>query len=100
MSIHAFLGFHIHILELQLTFNYHLHLNRGRHEISFTENQYIFLQMKFDWKTFFFFIPLQNDDLKKLVKKILDGANLEQVTMKTVVKQVNKLFDNTDRNQN
>jgi hypothetical protein len=49
----AFLSFHIHILELQLSFNYHLHLNRGRHEISFTENPYIFLQMKFDWKTFF-----------------------------------------------
>jgi hypothetical protein len=48
-------------------------------------------------KNFFFIIPLQNDDLKKLVKKILDGANLEQVTMKTVVKQVSKLFDNTDR---
>jgi hypothetical protein len=69
MSIHAFLGFHIHILELQLTFNYHLHLNRGRHEISFTENQYIFLQMKFDWKTFFFFYSFTEWWLEEISKE-------------------------------
>ncbi|VDI16659.1 protein DEK [Mytilus galloprovincialis] len=43
-----------------------------------------------------------NDELKKLVKKILDGANLEQVTMKTVVKQVYDkfpTFDLSDRKQ-
>jgi hypothetical protein len=31
--------------------------------------------------------------LKGLVKKILDKANLEEVTMKTVVKQVSELLD-------
>ena len=31
---------------------------------------------------------LQEDEIKETVKKILDGANLEEVTMKTVCKQV------------
>ena len=44
------------------------------------------LQIKIEYLQIYF--SLQNDELKKLVKKILDGANLEQVTMKTVVKQV------------
>ena len=30
----------------------------------------------------------QDDEIKKVVKGILDGADLETVTMKTVVKQV------------
>lgn len=38
------------------------------------------------------FFPVQNDELKEVVKKILDGANLEEVTMKTVVKQVRPFF--------
>ena len=33
-------------------------------------------------------IILQEDEIKETVKKILDGANLEEVTMKTVCKQV------------
>ena len=34
------------------------------------------------------FASVQNSELKDVIKKILDGANLEEVTMKTVVKQV------------
>ncbi|PVD23433.1 hypothetical protein C0Q70_16702 [Pomacea canaliculata] len=44
--------------------------------------------------------PPSNDELKEVIKKILDGANLEEVTMKTVVKQVYDKypsFDLTDR---
>ena len=33
-------------------------------------------------------IMLQNDELKDLIKKMLDSANLEEVTMKTVLKDV------------
>lgn len=37
----------------------------------------------------FFLSPLkQDDEIKKYVKQILDGANLEEITMKTVCKQV------------
>ncbi|ESP05338.1 hypothetical protein LOTGIDRAFT_152179 [Lottia gigantea] len=32
--------------------------------------------------------PPGNDEIKKVIEKILDGADLEEVTMKTVVKQV------------
>ena len=35
-----------------------------------------------------FFFPLQNSEIKTFIKKILDGADLEEVTMKTVVRQV------------
>ena len=31
---------------------------------------------------------LQDEEIKKYVKQILDGANLEEITMKTVCKQV------------
>ncbi|OWF47407.1 protein DEK-like [Mizuhopecten yessoensis] len=44
--------------------------------------------------------PPTNDDLKTLVKKILDKANLEEVTMKSVIKEVYgkyPAFDLTDR---
>ncbi|RUS70543.1 hypothetical protein EGW08_021696 [Elysia chlorotica] len=44
--------------------------------------------------------PPSNDEIKKLVKSILDGADLETVTMKTVVKQVYAKypkFDLSDR---
>ena len=30
----------------------------------------------------------QDDELKDVIKKILEGANLEEVTMKTLCKQV------------
>ena len=43
-------------------------------------------------KRFCVFFSFQNDELKDLIKKILDGADLEQVTMKTVVKQVTNWF--------
>lgn len=33
-------------------------------------------------------IDLQNNELEKIVKDLLDGADLEQVTMKSVCKQV------------
>ena len=33
-------------------------------------------------------IELQNSELEKIVKNLLDGADLEQVTMKSVCKQV------------
>lgn len=33
-------------------------------------------------------IELQNSELEKIVKDLLDGADLEQVTMKSVCKQV------------
>lgn len=33
-------------------------------------------------------LSFQNDELKDVVKKMLDNANLEQVTMKTVLKDV------------
>lgn len=33
-------------------------------------------------------IDLQNSELEKIVKDLLDGADLEQVTMKSVCKQV------------
>ena len=32
--------------------------------------------------------PPGDDELKEVVRKILDGANLEEITMKTVCKQV------------
>ena len=34
------------------------------------------------------FVCLQNDELKDMIKKMLDSANLEEVTMKTVLKDV------------
>ena len=33
-------------------------------------------------------IEMQNSELEKIVKNLLDGADLEQVTMKSVCKQV------------
>ena len=33
----------------------------------------------------------QNDELKDLIKKMLDSANLEEVTMKTVLKDVSTI---------
>ncbi|XP_046578055.1 protein DEK-like [Haliotis rubra] len=40
--------------------------------------------------------PPNNDELRDVVKKILDGANLEEVTMKTVVKQVYAKYPDFD----
>ncbi|XP_059176098.1 protein DEK-like [Physella acuta] len=40
--------------------------------------------------------PPSNDEIKELVKKILDGADLETVTMKTVVKQVYAKYPSFD----
>ncbi|CAL1536434.1 unnamed protein product [Lymnaea stagnalis] len=40
--------------------------------------------------------PPSNDEVKELVKKILDGADLEKVTMKTVVKQVYAKYPSFD----
>ena len=37
-------------------------------------------------------IELQNSELEKIVKNLLDGADLEQVTMKSVCKQVSCQF--------
>ena len=37
-------------------------------------------------------IVFQNDELKDLIKKMLDSANLEEVTMKTVLKDVSFYF--------
>ncbi|CAL4067657.1 unnamed protein product [Meganyctiphanes norvegica] len=44
--------------------------------------------------------PPSNDEIKQKVEKILDGADLEEVTMKTVCKQIYEMypgFDLTDR---
>jgi len=44
--------------------------------------------------------PPSNDEIKKKVEKILEGADLEEVTMKTVCKQIYDMypdFDLTDR---
>ena len=35
--------------------------------------------------------PPTDDELRDVIKKILDTANLEEITMKTVCKQVSKL---------
>lgn len=46
--------------------------------------------------------PPTNDELKNVVKSILDGANLEEITMKTVCKQVYSKypdFDLSDRKE-
>ncbi|KAL5021589.1 hypothetical protein ScPMuIL_000744 [Solemya velum] len=46
--------------------------------------------------------PPSNDELKDVIKKILEGANLEEITMKTVVKQVYgkyAQFDLSDRKE-
>ncbi|KAH9504213.1 hypothetical protein Btru_065322 [Bulinus truncatus] len=40
--------------------------------------------------------PPSNEEIKELVKKILDGADLEKVTMKTVVKQVYAKYPSFD----
>ncbi|KAL8590460.1 hypothetical protein ACOMHN_011673 [Nucella lapillus] len=40
--------------------------------------------------------PPNNSELKDVIKKILDGANLEEVTMKTVVKQVYEKYPSFD----
>ncbi|XP_069127564.1 protein DEK-like isoform X2 [Argopecten irradians] len=40
--------------------------------------------------------PPTNDDLKTVIKKILDKANLEEVTMKVVIKQVYEKYPNFD----
>ena len=40
------------------------------------------------WKFFLCFLLLQNSDLENIVKDLLDGADLEKVTMKSVCKQV------------
>lgn len=38
----------------------------------------------------------QDDEIKKYVKQILEGANLEQITMKTVCKQVYSHYPDFD----
>lgn len=38
----------------------------------------------------------QDEEIKSFVKKILDGANLEQITMKTVCKQVYEKYPDHD----
>ena len=35
---------------------------------------------------------MQDEELKEVVKKILDGANLEEITMKTVCRQVRSFY--------
>jgi len=40
--------------------------------------------------------PPTNDEIKTLIKKILDGANLEEITMKTVCKQVYAAYPDFD----
>lgn len=42
------------------------------------------------------FFYYQDDDIKKYVKEILDKANLEEITMKTVCKQVYAKFPQFD----
>uniref|UniRef100_T1J8V0 Protein DEK n=1 Tax=Strigamia maritima TaxID=126957 RepID=T1J8V0_STRMM len=41
-------------------------------------------------------MPPTDDELKDLIKRILDGANLEEITMKTVCKQVYAKFPEFD----
>lgn len=38
----------------------------------------------------------QDEDIKSYVKKILEGANLEEITMKTVCKQVYENYPDHD----
>ncbi|XP_020630668.1 protein DEK-like [Orbicella faveolata] len=40
--------------------------------------------------------PPTNNELEKIVKDLLDGADLEQVTMKSVCKQVYDMFPEHD----
>lgn len=39
---------------------------------------------------------VQDDEIKKYVKQILEGANLEEITMKTVCKQVYSHYPDFD----
>jgi len=42
------------------------------------------------------FCSYKDDEIQKYVKQILDGANLEEITMKTVCKQVYGRYPNHD----
>lgn len=41
-------------------------------------------------------VYLQDEEIKKYVKQILEGANLEEITMKTVCKQVYSHYPDFD----